>query len=113
MVAQLWFLLIDGTAFCAKRVGHNYLGFYQDRMKSLAKMRIELPDTYKSYKTFMSENVFGEGEEEVVHVNDEEQREFMKKFGADIEDEKARQKGKYRAESADTQNSSHGSQEEG
>ena len=60
-------------------------------------MREKLPDTYESYKKFVNDNVFGEGEEEVVHPNEQEQREFMEKFSADVEEEKGQQKGKQRA----------------
>ena len=98
---QLWFLLIDGGTFRAKGVDHKYSDFYQERMKSLATMMDELPDVYMSYKKFINDNVFGEGEEEVVHPGDKEQREFMKKFSVEIRDEKARQKGKQRAERAE------------
>ena len=62
-------------------------------MKSLTKMSVELPGTYKSFRKFIDDNVFGEGEEEVVHPSEEAQRKFVTKFDAEFEKEKARQKG--------------------
>ena len=59
-------------------------------MKALAKIMAELPRTYKSYRKFIDDNMFGEGEEEVVHPAQKEQREFTKRFNAAIEKEKAR-----------------------
>ena len=89
----MWFLLIDGKMFHAKAVEHDYPGFYRDRMKSLATMVVELPRTYESFRKFIDRNVFGEGEEEVVHPSVETQRGFLRKFYADVEEEKAHQKG--------------------
>ena len=71
-------------------------------MKSLGSMDAELPSLAKSLRKFINDHVFGEGEEEVVHPDDKEQREFTKKFNADVEEERARQKGKQRAEHANS-----------
>ena len=92
MPLQLWYLLVDGERFHETAVEHNYMGFYQEQMKSLATMSVELPRTYKSFRKFIDNNVFGEGEEEVVHPSVEKQREFRRKLNADIEEEKALQK---------------------
>lgn len=79
-------------------------------MKSLATMVVELPGVYKSYKKFVNNNVFGEGEE-VVHPGEKEQREFAKMFNADFEEEKARQKGKH-SDSVATDGFASGSEED-
>ena len=64
---ELWFLLVNGKRFHRIAVEHGYVEFYQDRMKNLATLSAELPGTYKSFRKFINNNVFGEGEEEVVH----------------------------------------------
>jgi len=58
-------------------------------MKSLTRMSVELPDTYRSFRKFIDENVFGEGEEEAIHPREAQQRGFEAKLGADFEEEKA------------------------
>ena len=95
---QLWFLLVDNGKFHDKGGQHNYMKFYQERMKSLASIEAQLPSLAKSLRKFINDSVFGEGEEEVVHPDDREQMEFTKKFNADVEEERARQKGKQGAE---------------
>ena len=84
---QLWFLLIDGGRFHAKGVDRKYSNFYQERMKSLGKVSDKMPTASYAYKKFMDNNVFGKGEEEVVHPDEEEQRGFMAKFDVEINDE--------------------------
>ena len=84
---QLWFLLIDGGTFHAKGIDRKYSNFYQEQMKSLGKVSDEMPTASYAYKKFMDDNVFGKGEEEVVHPDEEEQRGFMAKFDVEINDE--------------------------
>ena len=92
---QLKFLLVDGTTFHAKGVVHNYSSFYQDQMKSLRKMKDELPEVYKAYKKFINNSVFGEGEEEIVGPGERKERKFAEQFDADFAVVKAKeQKGK-------------------
>lgn len=76
-------------------------------MRSLIKMHIELPDVYKAYTKFVNDNVFGDGEEEAVHPNDEEQRGFMTRFDAEfaaakVKEKERQQKGKNRTERENT-----------
>lgn len=92
MALQLWHILVGVGNFHGLAVENNYVKFYRERMKSLAVMSVELPRTYKSFRKFIDDNVFGEGEEEVVHPSAGEQTEFNRKFAADVEEEKARQK---------------------
>jgi len=64
-------------------------------MKSLERMQNELPEVYKMYKKFIDDNVFGEGEKELAHL-DEEQKGFAEKF--DVEFSAAKVKRQNRAE---------------
>ena len=81
-------------------------------MKSVKTMATRLPDVYKSYRKFIDDSVFGEGEQEEVHPDEEEQREFTKKFYAEVEEEMTQQKGKERAEEKGAQGSADGSSSE-
>lgn len=81
-------------------------------MKSVETMATRLPDVYKSYRKFIDDSVFGEGEQEEVHPDEEKQREFTKKFYAEVEEETTRQKGKERAEEKGAQGSADGSSSE-
>lgn len=92
MVLKLWFLLVDGKRFHGMSIGHRFVRFYRERMKSLARMSVELPEIYKSFREFIDNNVFGEEEEEVVHPSMEKQGVFLQKFNAKFEEEKARRK---------------------
>ena len=80
MASQLCFLLVDGGRFYRETAESNYMGFYQEQMKSLEQMSVELPGTYESFRKFIDDNVFGRGEAEVVHPSMEKQREFRRKF---------------------------------
>jgi len=68
--------------------------FYRERMISLATNAVELPWAYASFHEFIKNNVFGEGEEEDLRPEEVEQREFTKRFRVEVEDAKAREKGK-------------------
>ena len=74
-------------------------------MKLVKMMATRLPDIYKSYRKFIDDSVFGEGEQEEVHPDEEEQRGFMKKFYTEVEEETTQQKGKERAEEKGAQGS--------
>ena len=64
-------------------------------MKSLRKMKDELPEVYKGYTKFINDRVFGEGEEKTEGPAELEQREFTEQFDADFAVAKAKaQKGK-------------------
>ena len=102
MALELWFLLVDGQRFQGNLVSHGYVEFYQERMKDLARIAVDTPWIYESFRKFINDNVFGEGEEEVVDPRTEKQREFKRKFSADIEEEKARHKEKRGPECADS-----------
>jgi hypothetical protein len=78
-------------------------------MKSLASMALELPEVYKSYKTFINISVLGEGEKEIMGSGAREQVDFQKKFYMDLEEEKARWKGKAVASVGGTRDSLEGS----
>jgi hypothetical protein len=79
--------------FQAKGAVNIYKNYYLQRMKSLASMSLNLPDIYKSLKTFINVNMFGNGEGEAADPGGEEQVEFMKKFYVDLKEEKARRNG--------------------
>ena len=106
MTTQLWFLLIDGTTFHAKAVVHDYSDFYQEQMKLLKKMKRELPKVHKACMKFINDNVFAEGEEEVLHPNEKEQRRFAERFDGEFMAAKAgeqmsQQKGKDKEDAPD------------
>ena len=85
--------------FCAKGAAYDYSSFYQDRMKSLRKMKDELPEVYKGYTKFINDRVFGEGEEKIEGPAEQEQRKFAEQFDADFAVAKAKaQKGKNAAD---------------
>ena len=72
-------------------------------------MRKELPEIHKSWRKFIDDSVFGKGEEETVHPNEEEQRRFAETFDADFSAAKAKKqareaKGKHRAHNSDSDN---------
>ena len=74
-------------------------------------MRQELPEIHKSCRKFIDDGVFGKGEEEVVHPNEEEQRKFTETFDADFAAAKAKKrarevKGKNKARDSDSNNDS-------
>ena len=87
------------------------INFYMERIKSIENMREELHGIYKSCRKFIDNSVFGKGEAEIVHPNEEEQRRFTEKFGAEFAAAKAKKqarkaKGKNRAYASDSENNS-------
>ena len=87
-------------------------------MELIQNMRTELIGIYETYRKFIDDNVFGKGEEEVVHPNEEEQRRFTEKFGGEFAAAKAKEqarkaKGKNRARSLDSDNDPTGGSGEG
>jgi len=98
---QLQFLLIDGTRFRAKGVTHNNSDFYEERMKSLEKMQSGLPEVYKAYRKFIDDNVFGDGEKELAHPN-EEHKKFAEKFDAEFAAAKVKEQARQQKEKNST-----------
>jgi len=63
-------------------------------MASIATAAVKLPRIYASFQEFLKNNVFGEREEEELHKDDVEQRVYMRRYNAEVEEAKAREKGK-------------------
>jgi hypothetical protein len=64
-------------------------------------MNCDLPEIYKSYRKFIDDSVFGEGEKEAVPPDEEEQRRFAERFDTDFAVAKARKQTRQ-SESAGT-----------
>jgi len=62
-------------------------------MKSLATAAVELPQAYASFQEFINNKVYGEGQEEELRPDEVAQRVFTKRFYAEVEKTKAREKG--------------------
>ena len=81
-------------------------------MKSLADMAHDLPEIYRSCKELINTSLFSEEGDEMMGPDSDEQKEFTKKFYADLEEEKSRRKGKAVAKENGFPGSSTGGSEE-
>ena len=67
-------------------------------MKVLRTFSLDLPDIYLSWKWFLTSEVGGDDDSGGTNSDEGGQMEFVKEVNAEIQAEKARRKGKGRAE---------------